>query len=387
MLDPGTPYWPGSPWGGPNPNSMRAGDVHDWTVWHGVPPIPDAHMTEAFASSPKGVAYTRYAEDTARFVSEFGIQGAPALETLRRWMDPADLHPESSGFLARIKDEARKADAMMATVTGLPETIQDYIDFTQWTQAEGLKFGIEHFRRRRPHCSGALLWQFNDCWPCVSWSLVDYDGVEKAAYQAVRRAFAPVLASFRQTDDNALELWITNDTAASIQGEVHLALESLDGTPREHWSVTFSAPPSGHAVAWKGSPAGADDVVLRAWTETGSFAPARHFFVPIRDLKLESAGPEVALLRLDERTIRVDLLASTYLAFVHLVSARPDLKYSDNYFDMASGEARSITITGSVPVGPRDLRLACWNTRSHVPASCPLGLGPPKLRLPVFRSA
>ncbi|WP_164255123.1 hypothetical protein, partial [Stenotrophomonas maltophilia] len=36
-LDPATPYWPSSPWGGPSPNSMRGGDVHNWTVWHGIP--------------------------------------------------------------------------------------------------------------------------------------------------------------------------------------------------------------------------------------------------------------------------------------------------------------------------------------------------------------
>ena len=28
-LDPTVPYWPGSPWGGRNPNGMKAGDVHD----------------------------------------------------------------------------------------------------------------------------------------------------------------------------------------------------------------------------------------------------------------------------------------------------------------------------------------------------------------------
>lgn len=36
-LDPTIPYWPGSPFGGPNANSMIAGDMHDCTVWHGMP--------------------------------------------------------------------------------------------------------------------------------------------------------------------------------------------------------------------------------------------------------------------------------------------------------------------------------------------------------------
>lgn len=364
-LDPQTPYWPGSPWGGPNPNSMRAGDVHDWTVWHGVPPIPDAEMTEPFASAPEGVAYTRYAQDMARFVSEFGLQGAPTFATLKRWLDPADLDPESPGFLARIKDEARKADAMMGPVTGPPKTIQDYVDFTQWCQAEGLKFGIEHFRRRRPHCSGALLWQMNDCWPCVSWSLIDSDGVEKASYQAVRRAFMPVLASFRDAGDGELELWITNDTTKVVAGEVHLVQEALDGEIRERLSLPFRAPPAGHCIAWRGSPPAAADLVLRAWTPSGDFAPARHFFVPIRDLALRGARPGVSITQVDAHRIRFDLIASAYLAFVHFVSLRTDLGYSDNHFDMASGETRSILVTGLAPLRADDIAVSSWNMRTH----------------------
>lgn len=168
-----------------------------------------------------------------------------------------------------------------------------------------------------------------------------------------------------------LELWITNDTAASIQGEAQLALESLDGALRERWSVAFSVPPSGHAIAWRGSPAGAADLVLRAWTEADCFAPTRYFFVPIRDLALEADGPGVALVRLSDCTIRVDLAAPTYLAFVHLVSSKPDLRYSDNHFDMARGERRSVMVTGSAAIGPHDFNITCWNTRSHTVMALP----------------
>lgn len=202
-LDAHTPYWPSSPWGGPSPNSMRGGDVHNWTVWHGIPLVPDAEAVGEYETSPEGVAFTRYAEDMARFVSEFGLQGAPDIGTLRRWMAPEDLQLGSTGFLDRIKDVADKATAMIIPVTGQPRTLEEYVDFTMLAQAEGLKFGIEHYRRRKPHCSGALIWQHNDCWPCVSWSLVDYDGVAKASWYATRRAFAPVLASFRRDGDTA----------------------------------------------------------------------------------------------------------------------------------------------------------------------------------------
>jgi beta-mannosidase len=361
-LDPGAIYWPGSPWGGPNPNSMKAGDVHDWTVWHGVPPIPDDAMLGDFQSSPEGVSYTRYAEDTARFVSEFGLQAAPGLETLERWMDPADLTPDSEGFLARIKDEARKADAMMMPITGLPTTLREYVDFTQWCQAEGLKFGIEHFRRRRPHCSGSLLWQLNDCWPCVSWSLIDYDGVEKASYHAVRRAFAPVLASFRDGPEG-IELWITNDTLQLVEGEAVVTFEGLDGEVEDRWTVAFSAPSGGHSLGWRQALAPRADRVLRVVSSSGAFEAARHLFVPIAQLALKTgAAPKATFTPISATELRVDLTADVWLVFVHLTTTRPDLRFSDNHFDLAAGEMRSIVVTSATPFGPDDLTVRCWNS-------------------------
>lgn len=361
-LDPGTPYWPGSPWGGPNPNSMRAGDVHDWTVWHGVPPIPDDAMEGDFRSDPEGLSYVLYADDTGRFISEFGLQAAPALATLERWMDPDDLDLDSPGFFDRIKDEARKAEAMMLPITGLPTDLRAYVDFTQWSQAEGLKFGIEHFRRRRPHCSGALIWQLNDCWPCVSWSLVDHDGVEKASWFAVQRAFAPVLASFRDTPEGQVELWVSNDTRVEMSGEAQLELCTLDGPAVWSCTVPWSAPPGGHAVIWSGPAPASKDQVLHVRSADGAFGPNRRLSAAIKDLPLKPRGePQVSLRQIDPNQVEVVLAAPCWLVFVHLTSARADLRFSDNFFDLATGEVRTIRVRGNAPVSAADLEVRCWN--------------------------
>lgn len=360
-LDPTTPYWPGSPWGGPNPNSMKAGDVHDWTVWHGIPPIPDDHMVEPFGFAPEKIGYERYAEDRARFVSEFGIQAAPQMGTLRRWMDPADLDPESEGFHQRIKDEARKALAMVDPITGPPTTLQDYIDFTQWTQAEGLKFGIEHFRRRRPRCSGALLWQFNDCWPCVSWSLVDYDGVEKAAYHAVRRAFAPVMASFRAGDDDLVELWVSNDTAASVSGSAAVELVDLDGSRVWHEEVVFEVAADSVGMTWTRVAPLTDRQVLTVRSTEGVFEPNRHFIatLPRRSLAIGPA-PGMTVRQTGHASLEVEIHAEVYLAQIQLTSDRADLRFSDNAFDLAGGERRTVVVTGAGPLAPEDIAVRCW---------------------------
>jgi len=364
-LDPTTPYWPGSPGGGPNPNSMKAGDVHDWTVWHGIPPIPDDRMIEPFGFSPEKIVYQRYAEDTGRFISEFGIQAAPALATLKRWMDPADLHPESEGFHLRIKDESKKALAMIDPVTGQPATLQDYIDFTQWTQGEGLKFGIEHFRRRRPHCSGALLWQFNDCWPCVSWSLVDYDGVEKAAYHAVRRAFAPVLASFKDLGGGGVELWITNEARDAVSGRAILAQTTLKGETVWSEEIAIDVGADDSRPVWKGQVAPSPDHVLTVRSTTGGFEGNRLLSVPIKALNLDPDARPMMIAQSVDGALEIELSAEAYLAFVHLVSDRADLVFSDNHFDLGAGERRTVTVSGANPISANDIAVRCWNARGQ----------------------
>lgn len=365
-LDPRTPYWSSSPSGGPSGNSMRAGDVHHWTVWHGLPLVPDALPMGAIDDSPAGVAYQRYAEDMARFVSEFGIISSPSMETLRRWLAPEDLALGSDGLLDRIKDKPKdKIDAILLPVTGLPRTIEDYVDFSQLAQAEGMKFGIEHFRRRKPHCSGTLIWQYNDCWPGMSWSLVDYDGVGKASLAYVARAYAPVLASFKALDDDAFELWITSDRLQPISGEAIVEVVDLAGAVVRSETIAFTVPANASVAIWQGVVGAHPDQLLAVRSVEGTFAPNRALLVPVKDMSLVAgATPAMAIDHVTDHELRITLHAEAYLLFVHVVSDRPDLRFEDNFFDMRAGETRTITVRGLTAVlKPEDVTVRCWNTR------------------------
>jgi len=128
-LDGQTPYWPGSPFGGRYPNDQAVGDVHDWTVWHGL--SEDTNFPELFTKgpTPEQVAYTRYAEDMGRFISEFGMHAAPVLETLRRVIPQDQLYHHSPSMDHHNKDNPKnKGDLLMMTSTGLPSGLADYID-------------------------------------------------------------------------------------------------------------------------------------------------------------------------------------------------------------------------------------------------------------------
>lgn len=54
-----------------------------------------------------------------------------------------------------------------------------YIYYTQLMQAECIGAAYRLWRRNwkgrgREYTAGALVWQLNDCWPCVSWAIADY---------------------------------------------------------------------------------------------------------------------------------------------------------------------------------------------------------------------
>jgi len=360
-LDPTTPYWPGSPAGGPHANSMRAGDVHDWTVWHGLLPVPDDVPVGKFSRGPEAIAYTRYAEDMGRFVSEYGLHASPALETLKRAIPDAELYLHSPAMEHRIKDNPKdKVNGILVSVTGLPTTLDEYVDFTQIAQAEGLKFAIEHFRRRMPHCSGSLIWQYNDCWPCVSWSLMDYNGFAKAGYFYTRRAYAPVLASFKDLGDGQVELWITNEGLSAVDDVVTVSL--LDMTTgaattaevKVQVDVNASRPVWTLPATWP-RPSAAHVLLVRSGS--GEFPDNRLFFSPIKDLQRQTdVKIDIAVTQPGPHQLEVTLTATAYALFAHLLVPHGWTRFSDNHFDLLPGERRTITVSNAdVVLRPQDV--------------------------------
>lgn len=170
--DPGRPYVSSSPThGGGRIAAYHEGDLHDWGLWHG---------REPFSRAPR---------KTGRFVSEFGFQSFPAPATLTEWISTGDRNDPR--FANHQKQPV--APEILGTYMGLeglrPVKPDQFAYATRWLQAEALRTHIGA-QRLDPDCAGSLIWQLNDPWPGISWSLIDFNGVPKPAYFAVKRAFA-----------------------------------------------------------------------------------------------------------------------------------------------------------------------------------------------------
>ena len=63
---------------------------------------------------------------------------------------------------------------------------------SELSQALANAFNMEYCRSHKFQNSGLLIWQYNDIWPCISWSMVDWYGTPKPSYYYQKRACRPV---------------------------------------------------------------------------------------------------------------------------------------------------------------------------------------------------
>lgn len=192
------------------PASPYRDESHNWRVWHRSANLRD------------------YKKDRTPFLSEFGLQSAPNVESLKRFLPRKSLFPPNAMWeyhhaeLNKLRRYSRSRTFKIHE--NEQEHLGEYVSATQRVQAIALQIAIEHMRRRKVEsAAGVAVWQLNDSWPSISWSVVDYYGVPKLAFHALKRAYSPMLASFdyslepRQSGSRICgDLWVINDLRSSF---------------------------------------------------------------------------------------------------------------------------------------------------------------------------
>ena len=340
--DPDHACWPSSPSSGDflqHPNGDSRGDTHLWQVWHGLQP------------------FTFFRTKYTRFCSEFGLEALPDMQTIAGFARPEDYDLKSRVLLHHQRS-AGGNDKMIYYLTGrfrLPADFADVVYLTQVDQAEAIRIGVEHWRRNRPRCSGALYWQLNDCWPVTSWASIDYAGRWKVLHYAARRFFAPLALSLEDRGSQ-IGVYLANDTPQDWQGELHWSLETLQGEKIEAGQETANAAPLASSLLRKFDFStqlkrhGAENLVFVAelWQAGERLALQVAAFALEKDMQLPDPGLAYKIRELSTGLF-IDISASALARFVCLSFSGGDAIFSDNFFDLPAGRTQRVTC--SLPAG------------------------------------
>lgn len=336
---PQTYWWPASPSSGGNfdaPNDENRGDNHYWDVWHGEKP------------------FTEYRKFFFRYASEFGFQSFPCLKSVEQFTLPDDRNIFSRVMERHQRNQAAngKILAYLSQTFRYPNSFDDLLYASQLMQAEAIRYGVEHWRRNRGRCMGAIIWQLNDIWPVASWASIDYYGRWKALHYAAKRFFAPVMISAEEEGElsqnpkineyhpapleKSFRLNVCNETLRDVTGEVVWALRTPDGEIVRQNQQTLTIPAmsakwldkvdcadaslTGHYVSFAFV---VDDVAVSEGTCI--FCAPKHFeFIDPR-LTVETHGDTIIVT------------SYAYAKQVWLESEDADLLLDDNAFDMNPG--------------------------------------------------
>ena len=328
-------YWPSSPSSGgcfDNPDDENRGDVHYWDVWHGQKPFSD---------------YQKY---YFRFCSEFGFQSFPSIKTVRTFTEESDRNIFSKVMERHQKNESANGKMLyyLSENFKYPKNFEKLLYITQILQGMAIKSGVEHWRRYRGRCMGAIYWQVNDNWPVASWASIDYYGRWKALHYMAARFFASVAASICRRD-NTWSVHLENETMQVQAAKAVLRVKDMELNVVREWTVNESA----DALSAK--------KMIEIDMPTEYIGSTKHFVemeVTLADGNvITDAEPLSPYKHMDlitptiqtqvceyESYYEIKLESDVYAPFVELDFRDADVIFSDNYFTITASEPRVIIL-------------------------------------------
>jgi len=331
-ISPEIPYTSSSPiFGRGNPRSSFEGDNHYWYVWH------------------DGYDFDWYNKVTGRFMSEFGFQSFPSINTIELFDSSSIKTIDSEIMLAHQKHPKgnSKIKQYMATYYPVPDDFNDFIYVSQLLQAEGIRKGILAQRRAKPFCMGSLYWQLNDCWPAISWSSIDYSSQWKALHYFASQDFKNILISSYITNDS-LEISVVSDSLSSFPAEIQLKLMDFNGHFIEEWKLDFTMSPNSSQIIFKtdlqeilGDKSSDNHLLNMELTSGGKMLATRTvYFEKPKDLRIEI--PELDLTVKNINTgYEITITSKNLIKNIYLELPFNGF-FTENYFDVIPGIPKKV---------------------------------------------
>ena len=287
-LDPGRPYLPSSPWISAGAEALGHNDMQ----------CPEQHVwgPRDYFKSPF------YADNIAAFISEIGYHGAPAVESMKKFLSPDKLWPGHNNpeWIAHSTIYAYRVELMYNQIRELfgfePATLEEFVEASQAVQAEAKKFFIENTRAKKWNKSGIIWWNVMDCWPQLSDAVVDYYFNRKLAFDYIRRSQKPLQGIIGEWRNWGHEVIVTNDTLNPVDGTIKVTDADSGETLFES---PFHAGANANVTVGKFDLPNGDRRLLLLHLDAGELSTGNHYFTgrpPLDFAKYRSYRKTIAAL-------------------------------------------------------------------------------------------
>ncbi len=348
-LDPDRDYIPTTPFGQkPDINSPHSGSFHNYNVWSMHQPVRD---------------YNTDTKKIPRFVTGFGLASLPNSQTLKNFCPKDKLRPGSYQLEKHNYqlDGFSRIYRYSADLFGPTKNIEDFVYFSQLTQARAAKTYVEHLRAHNSTNAGVLFSQFNDPCPSISLSALDYAKNPKALYYYARRFFAPILITlvgkyqklkYDQPPVLASEnIVVLNDSAKPVTANLTCRLMDLKGNTLDQTDIPLAISPYKKSQPWKLpkaflNPQDPNSSLLYFQLQNNNKTLVENHFLFRPDKYIDWPNPEIKtdLSPLDDNKYKLTLLANTFAKDVHITTTQP-VTMSDNFFDLLPSRPHELIIT------------------------------------------
>lgn len=342
--DPKTHYHSSSPSSvGNTLADRRSGDEHDWTVYF------------------QQALFSNYEKNLPRFVSEYGLQSFPDMETLRYFAGDDSLYLDAPILDHRQrsrmewKEPGFSGNQMMEWYAEqyfpVTRSFEELAYVTQLVQALAYKTALESHRRHMPHTMGSLYWQLNDCWPTQSWSTVDYFGRWKASHYAARNANEAVIAT-TSLENEILKVYVVSDLLEALPALLQLTFITPAGEKLKEMTLELEVQPNQSQVVLEGSPESLFTAPKGQWILhtrlTGEGIDHENQFSPLlpKDLAFPPASLAYRLDQVDGQ-ILLELHSDGLIKGLFIETGLGGIHPSDNYFDLLPGIPKTVVIPGN----------------------------------------
>ncbi|UCE99379.1 MAG: glycoside hydrolase family 2 protein [Planctomycetota bacterium] len=352
-LDPDRDYIPTTPYAPDNNlNDPNSGTIHQWDIWSGHQPL---HQ------------YLCQTENIPRFVTEFGLQSLPHIETIKNFCPTEKLRIGSYTIEKHNYqvDGNSRLYRYVGDLFGTAESLEQLVYLSQITQARAAKMYVEHLRAHNCRNSGVLFWQFNDCCPAISWSAIDATYQPKAIYYYAKRFFSnlliAVVSEWKKPKASSLytlkplNVTVINDSNQPITATLSCRLIDLFGHVIDQVALPLAIAPFSISALPKLpkaiiSPEYSDKSCLHFLMKQNGIKIAENLFFYLPDKYIDWPKVKITkrLSKITEKQWKLTLKSNAVAKDVQISTSVP-AQFSDNFIDLIPPDGFEIKINFEQP--------------------------------------